>query len=63
MGPRNAWGHEALYWMGRTRANTATGAFGGAHYGVTKRCILSGRRMRTPLLGLSVEPPMSNETL
>ena len=32
------WGHETLYWVGETHANCATGTFGGAPYGATKRC-------------------------
>eukprot|EP00959_Pyramimonas_sp_CCMP1952_P215895 4515914-Pyramimonas_sp.AAC.1 len=31
------WGHQSLYWMGRTHANVAIGAFGGALCGATKR--------------------------
>eukprot|EP00959_Pyramimonas_sp_CCMP1952_P418853 8774215-Pyramimonas_sp.AAC.1 len=37
-------------------ADTATGAFGGAPYGLTKRCTGLGKRMRTPPLGPSVGP-------
>eukprot|EP00959_Pyramimonas_sp_CCMP1952_P417641 8750060-Pyramimonas_sp.AAC.1 len=44
------WGHEALYLLGETHVNTATGAFGGTPYGATKRCTACGRRMRTPPL-------------
>eukprot|EP00959_Pyramimonas_sp_CCMP1952_P350035 7333980-Pyramimonas_sp.AAC.1 len=36
------WGHEALPWAVLTRAACATGPFGGAPYGATKRC--PGRR-------------------
>eukprot|EP00959_Pyramimonas_sp_CCMP1952_P119065 2489437-Pyramimonas_sp.AAC.1 len=35
----SAWGYEALHWVERTQANVATGAFGGAPYVATKRCI------------------------
>eukprot|EP00959_Pyramimonas_sp_CCMP1952_P280486 5863022-Pyramimonas_sp.AAC.1 len=54
MGPRNAllctgWGDACEH---------PTGAFGGAPYGATTRCIMWGRRMRTPPLGPSVELPM-----
>eukprot|EP00959_Pyramimonas_sp_CCMP1952_P058424 1220391-Pyramimonas_sp.AAC.1 len=65
MGPRSAvlrggdacehplWGYEALSWAGKTHANTPTGAFGGAPYGATKRCLARKRRMRTLRLRLS----------
>eukprot|EP00959_Pyramimonas_sp_CCMP1952_P061226 1279699-Pyramimonas_sp.AAC.1 len=44
--------------MERSRhANVATEAFGGAPYGATKRCTELGRRMWTPPLGPSAEPP------
>eukprot|EP00959_Pyramimonas_sp_CCMP1952_P191670 4008002-Pyramimonas_sp.AAC.1 len=38
------WGHETLYRVGETHADTAAGAFGG---------LLHGKRMRTPTLGPS----------
>eukprot|EP00959_Pyramimonas_sp_CCMP1952_P024384 511688-Pyramimonas_sp.AAC.1 len=31
------WSHKALYWVWRTHVGCATGAFGGAPYGATKR--------------------------
>eukprot|EP00959_Pyramimonas_sp_CCMP1952_P002059 42281-Pyramimonas_sp.AAC.1 len=43
-------GHETLYLVGETRANTAAGAFGGAAYGATKRRIGWVNRMRPPRL-------------
>jgi len=49
------WGHETLYWVWESHADTAIGAFGGAPYGATKRCTGWGNRMRTLLLGPSVE--------
>ena len=52
------WGHEPLPWVGETHARAATGAFGGAPYGATKRCPGWGNRMRAVPLGPSVELPM-----
>eukprot|EP00959_Pyramimonas_sp_CCMP1952_P108955 2278308-Pyramimonas_sp.AAC.1 len=52
------WGHETLSWVGETHANTLIEAFGGAPYGATKRCPGQMRRMRTPPLEPSVEPPI-----
>eukprot|EP00959_Pyramimonas_sp_CCMP1952_P104589 2186070-Pyramimonas_sp.AAC.1 len=49
------WGHEALYWAGVPFAIAATGAFGGATYGATKRCIGRGRPMRVQQPGLLME--------
>ena len=67
------WGHETLPWVGEPHARppltwgdaceTATGTFGGAPYGATKRCTGCGGRMRAPPLGPSVELPMGHETL
>ena len=34
---RSIWGHETLSWVGETHVSAATGAFGGAPYGATKR--------------------------
>eukprot|EP00959_Pyramimonas_sp_CCMP1952_P223249 4667137-Pyramimonas_sp.AAC.1 len=56
------WGHEALYWVGETHANTATEAFGGTPYWATKRCTGRGRRMRTPPLRPSVELPLGQRS-
>ena len=49
------WGHETLYWVGESHANCATGTFGGAPDGATKRCTGLGNRMRAAPLGPSVE--------
>eukprot|EP00959_Pyramimonas_sp_CCMP1952_P296597 6204589-Pyramimonas_sp.AAC.1 len=49
MGPRSA----AM--GGEAHANCASGAFGGAPYGATKRCPGWERRMRTPRLRPSLE--------
>ena len=37
LGWSSLWGYETLSWVGETHANCATGAFGGAPYGSTKR--------------------------
>eukprot|EP00959_Pyramimonas_sp_CCMP1952_P244042 5101446-Pyramimonas_sp.AAC.1 len=52
------WGHDTLYCVARTHVVTATGAFGGAPYGVTKWCTGWRGRMWSQPLGPSVELPM-----
>ena len=52
------WSHETMHWAQETHASSATGTFGGAPYGATKRCPGRKRRMRVPPLGPSVELPM-----
>eukprot|EP00959_Pyramimonas_sp_CCMP1952_P336274 7041482-Pyramimonas_sp.AAC.1 len=47
------WGHVTLCWVGVAHAGGATGAFGGAPYGATKRCTDLGWRMRAPPMGPS----------
>eukprot|EP00959_Pyramimonas_sp_CCMP1952_P392400 8222690-Pyramimonas_sp.AAC.1 len=44
--------------MGEPHASAATGVFGGAHHGATKRCNGWGSRMREQPLGPSLELPM-----
>eukprot|EP00959_Pyramimonas_sp_CCMP1952_P068477 1429083-Pyramimonas_sp.AAC.1 len=60
LGPavEGVWGHETLCWVGETYADCATGTFGGAPSGATKRCAGWGARGRTAPLGLSVELPL-----
>eukprot|EP00959_Pyramimonas_sp_CCMP1952_P137112 2869200-Pyramimonas_sp.AAC.1 len=47
------WGRETLYWVWRTHAGTAAGAFGGAHDGAMEHCTGCGGRMQAPPLGPS----------
>eukprot|EP00959_Pyramimonas_sp_CCMP1952_P062305 1302545-Pyramimonas_sp.AAC.1 len=54
---------ETLHWAKKTHASTATGDFGGAPYGATKRCTGSGKRMRTPPRNLRLSSAWSHETL
>eukprot|EP00959_Pyramimonas_sp_CCMP1952_P370363 7756581-Pyramimonas_sp.AAC.1 len=46
------WGHEALYWVGETHANCASGTFGGAPWAMK---LFTGwaRRIRIAPLGPS----------
>eukprot|EP00959_Pyramimonas_sp_CCMP1952_P231113 4831206-Pyramimonas_sp.AAC.1 len=52
-----------MYWVGDPHAVCATGTFGGAPSGATRRCTGRGNRMRTAPLGPSVELPWCHETL